>query len=298
LIDPIYDRLVETRLLEYFVAVADERSVTAASARLFAAQSTVSAGLKSLERDLGVRLLDRTTKSVRLTATGETLLPLARALLDDLSAVRGAAAEAGTGLRGRIRIGTFAGLRIVDLPGLLGGFRRTHPLVDIRVSVSSSGSVGLTDDLERDRLDLALTAVPPGPGLSAWQLAAYPYVALLPRAHPLAARDAVALADLASDDWVDVLPGYGNRVQLEAELSRRGIARRIAAELGELPDVPRYVAAGLGVAVAPDVVDTADCVVLPLADDVAPWTVSLTAGRSALRRPHVRALLDHVLAAR
>ncbi|MFJ6653059.1 LysR family transcriptional regulator [Microbacterium sp. NPDC091313] len=290
---------METRLLEYVVAVADEGSVTAASARVFAAQSTVSAGLKSLERELGVQLFERTTTSVRLTAAGEALLPLARTLLDDLAAVRAIAAESGTGLRGRIRMGTFAGLRIVDLPGLLGDFRRTHPRVDIRVSVSSSGSVGLTDDLERDRLDLALTALPPAPGLQAWQLGSYPYVALLPPSHPLAdGVGAIGLADLAGDDWVDVPPGYGNRVQLEAELARRTITRRIAAELGELPDVPRYVAAGLGVAVVPDILETDGCVVRALSDDVPPWVVSLTAGRSALRRPHVRALLDHVLAAR
>lgn len=290
---------METRLLEYVVAVADERSVTAASARLFAAQSTVSAGLKSLERELGVQLFERTTKSVRLTPAGEALLPLARALLDDLAAVRAVAAESGTGLRGRIRLGTFAGLRIIDLPGLLGAFRRTHPLVDVRVSVSPSGSRGLTDDLERDRLDLALTALPGAPGLQTWELGAFPYVALLPRSHPLADRGGpIELAELADDDWVDVLPGYGNRVQLEAELARRTISRRIAAELGELPDVPRYVAAGLGVAVVPDIIETSGCVVRSLSDDVSPWVVSLTAGRGALRRPHVRALLDHMLAAR
>ncbi len=289
---------METRLLEYFVTVADERSVTAASARLFAAQSTVSAGLQSLERDLGVRLLERTTKAVQLTPAGETLLPLARAVLDDVAAVRQVAGESGTGLRGRIRIGTFAGLRIIDLPGFLGDFRRSHPLVDIRLSVSPTGSVGLLDDLQRDRLDLALTAVTPPAGMSAWELGAYPYVGLLPPGHARAADRAIALADLAGDDWVDVLPGYGNRVQLETELARRGISRRVSAELGELPDVPRYVAAGLGVAVVPDVVDTAGCVTVPLSDPVPPWTVSLTAGRSATRRPHVRALLDAILATR
>ena len=216
---------METRLLEYFVTVADERSVTAASARLFAAQSTVSAGLQSLERDLGVRLLERTTKAVQLTPAGETLLPLARAVLDDVAAVRQVAGESGTGLRGRIRIGTFAGLRIIDLPGFLGDFRRSHPLVDIRLSVSPTGSVGLLDDLQRDRLDLALTAVTPPAGMSAWELGAYPYVALLPPGHARAADRALALADLAGDDWVDVLPGYGNRVQLETELAYLVIPR-------------------------------------------------------------------------
>lgn len=93
-----------------------------------------------------------------------------------------------------------------------------------------------------------------------------------------------------------MLPGYGNRMQLETQLAQRGITRRVSAELGELPDVPRYVAAGIGVAVVPEVVDTRGCVVVPLSDAVPAWTVSLTAGRSAGRRPHVRALLDAIVA--
>ena len=177
---------METRLLEYFVTVADERNVTAAAARLFAAQSTVSAGLASLERDLGVRLFERSTKSVRPTAAGDALLPLARALLADLDALRGVASESGTGVRGLVRIGTFAGLRVIDLPEILARLRRTHPLVDVRVTVSTTGSRGLFDELDRDRLDLALTALPPASGAVSRHLASFPYVAVLPGAHPLA----------------------------------------------------------------------------------------------------------------
>jgi DNA-binding transcriptional LysR family regulator len=297
----LYDDAVETRLLEYFVTVAEEQSVTAAAHRLFAAQSTVSAGLKSLERDLGIRLFERSTTAVALTPAGEDLLPRARALVDDVAELRHAAGTAHAGLRGRIRIGTFPGLRVVDLPGILGAFRRAHPLVDVRLSASPTGSSGLFDDLERDRLDLALTALPPLAGLRGWELGAYPFVALVPPSHPLASRSphaGVRLAELADEEWVDVLPGYGNRVQVDAELARHGIARRVSAEVGELPAVPACVAAGLGVAVVPDIVDTGGCAVLALRDDLPPWRVSLTATARALRRPHVRALADAVLATR
>jgi len=291
---------METRLLEYFVAIADERTVTAAAARLYAAQSTVSAGLASLEREWGVRLFDRSTKSVRLTPAGEALLPRARDLIDDLARLRQIAGESQRGLRGRVRIGTFAGLDIIDLPRVLGDFRRSHPLVDIRLSVSPAGSTGLFDDLGRDRLDIALTALPPVTDAVSWPLGSYPFVVLLPPTHPLAQRtDGVpmTLTDLGGQEWVDVLPGYGNRVQMDAEFSRRGIARRVVAEVGELPRVAEYVAAGLGVAVTPAVIATTGCVVRPIADDLPPWTVSLTAGRSAAGRPHVAALLAALRAA-
>lgn len=294
-IDSLYDCRMETRLLEYFVTVAEERNVTAAAARLFAAQSTVSAGLASLERDLGVRLFERSTKSVRPTAAGDALLPLARALLADLDALRGVASESGTGVRGLVRIGTFAGLRVIDLPEILARLRRTHPLVDVRVTVSTTGSRGLFDELDRDRLDLALTALPPASGAVSRHLAAFPYVAALPEAHPLARVDRpVTLAELAGDDWIDVLPGFGNRVQLDRELDRLGITRHVLAEVGELAAVPEYVAAGLGVAVIPDVVPMTGCHVRPVADDLPPWTVSLTVGAAAVHRRHVQAVVEAI----
>ncbi len=290
---------METRLLEYFVAVADERNVTAAAGRLFAAQSTVSAGLASLERELGVRLFERSTKAVRPTAEGEALLAHARAVLAGVETLRGVASESGTGVRGLVRIGTFAGLRVIDLPEILGRLRRSHPLVDVRVTVSASGSRGLFDDLDRDRLDLALTALPPASGAVSRPLGSFPYVAVLPEAHPLARVDGpIALAELSRDDWIDVLPGFGNRVQLDGELERRGVTRHIVAEVGELATVPEYVAAGLGVAVIPDVVPKAGCRVRAVADDLPPWTVSLTVGPSAVHRRHVQAVVEAIHAPR
>ncbi|MHA0111501.1 LysR substrate-binding domain-containing protein, partial [Klebsiella pneumoniae] len=83
---------------------------------------------------------------------------------------------------------------------------------------------------DRDRLDLALTALPPASGAVSRHLASFPYMAVLPEAHPLARVDGpVALADLADDDWIDMLPGFGNRVQLDRELDRLGIARHVLA---------------------------------------------------------------------
>ncbi|MFB2598722.1 LysR family transcriptional regulator [Herbiconiux sp. P17] len=287
---------METRLLDYFVTVADERSVTRASERLFVAQSTVSAGLRSLERELGVRLFERTTKTVQLLPSGEALLPLARALLDDLEGLRQVATESGSGLRGRVRIGTFAALQVLDLPVILAGFRREHPLVDIQLVASPTGSTGLLDDLVHGRLDLAFTAVPTPPDLASWPLVKVEFVALLPEGHRLAGAEAVSLAELAADEWVDVLPGFGNRVQLDQALAERGIVRHIAAELADLPNVAPCVAAGFGVAVVPDMIDTTGCVRVPLAEPMAPWVLSLAVRRGADRRPQIRALIENVRA--
>jgi DNA-binding transcriptional LysR family regulator len=293
IIDALYDSGMDVRLLEYFVTVADERSLTRAAARLFVAQSTVSAGLQSLERDLGVRLLERSTKAVSLSSAGDALLPIARDVLDGVETLRSTARESAGGLRGRVRLGTFAAMQILDLPGILRLFRRTHAGVDVRLVTSATGSTGMLEDVEAGRLDLAFVALPAG-GAGATPVLRRPFVALVPDTHRLASRTEVSLHDLADEEWIDVLPGFGNRVQLDARLSDLGISRRLSAEVADLPSVGAFVAAGLGVAVVPDVVASDGCRSIALRDDLPEWVVSLVVRRGGEKNRAVAALAETI----
>jgi DNA-binding transcriptional LysR family regulator len=142
IIDPM-----DSRQLEYFVAVAEELSFTRAAQRLFTVQSTVSAAIRALEADLKVSLFDRSTRRVTLSAAGQALLPEAKAALEALDRARAAVEEASTGLRGSVRIGTLARLGLVDLAALIGAFHQRYPLVDVQVTTSSSGSSGLAGSM-------------------------------------------------------------------------------------------------------------------------------------------------------
>ena len=274
---------MDIRTVEQFVTVADELNVTRAAERLFAAQSTVSAGLRSLERELGATLFDRTTRRMALTEAGERVLPHARALLEAVERMRDEAGDDDLGLRGRVRMGTFAALDGLGLPDVVHRFREQHPRVDLSLVVSSTGSTGIADDLRHGRLDLAFSGLPGpvGTDIASEPLAEFPFVALLPRGHRFAGRSEIELADLADDPWVDTAPGYGNRVLLDAELVRRGIRRRLVVELGDLPSVPAFVATGVGVAVVPDAIPTPDCVRMAIADPPPAWVLSLCWRRDA-----------------
>lgn len=286
---------MDTRLLEYFVTVAAEGSVLAAADELYAAQSTVSAGLRSLERDLGVQLFDRSERRMRLTPAGEELLERARGVLDETERLRFASGEVAEGARARLRVGTFAALDALSgLPQALADFRVAFPLVEVRMTASGQGTTGLAEDLHRGRLDVAFVALLPGLGLEAIELASYRYIALVPPGHPLAERRTVSLAELAPETWVDMLPGYGNRVQVDREFADRGLERRIGIEISVLTSVPPYVAAGLGVAVVPDVGDTAGCVAIELSDEIPPWVVSIATRTGGLRRPPVAHLVEMI----
>ena len=270
---------METRQLEYFVAVAEELSFTRAALRLLAVQSTVSAGIKSLESDLRTTLFDRSTRAVALTPAGAAFLPEAKAALAALDRARAVVEEAGAGLRGSLRIGTMTSVGSIDLPGLLGAFHRRYPLVDLHLTVSMAGSTGLAEDVRSGRLDTAMLALPASDlaGLSARRLDRKPYVVLLPPGHRLADRTAITVTDLAGEEFVDTPRGFGNRIGVERAFEAAGTPRRVVAEVADMRVVPDYVRVGLGIAVVPDldIVQAPDLVLIPLAGARIEWLVTM-----------------------
>ncbi|PZE65028.1 LysR family transcriptional regulator [Curtobacterium sp. MCBD17_021] len=280
-IDQVDDEGMETRLLEQFVAVAAEGSVTRAAERLWAAQSTVSAGIASLERSLGTRLFERGGRRLVLTASGEDLLPHARAVLESLDRMRDLAAVSDAELRGRVRLGIFTSMDVVDLTGVLRGFRQRHPLVSVELMTSPTGTTGLVQDLVAGRLDLAYTGLPTTPsGVVVEPLRVLPFRVFVAADHLLAGRGSVSLADLADEPFVDTAHGFGNRMILDAALERLGIRRRVVAEMNDMPAVVRFASAGIGVGVVPDSGVRFDGAVLELEDEVEPLRIGL-AMRSA-----------------
>ncbi|BDZ57966.1 LysR family transcriptional regulator [Barrientosiimonas endolithica] len=111
---------VDLRQLEYFLAVAEELSFTRAAHRLHVVQSGVSASIKSLERDVGAPLLDRSSKHVRLTDAGARLVPQAYAVLEAAQRARDAVAADDGELSGTVRLGTMTSVRLLDVPAILG----------------------------------------------------------------------------------------------------------------------------------------------------------------------------------
>ena len=131
---------------------------TRAAAREHVAQPGISAQIARLERELGHVLFDRSARGVRPTPAGEAVLPHARAALAAVAAVRDTADELAGLVRGRVSVGMVRGGGVVDLPGLLGDFHRTHPGVEIRLVEAATDA--LLDGLRRHDLDLAWVGRP------------------------------------------------------------------------------------------------------------------------------------------
>jgi DNA-binding transcriptional LysR family regulator len=298
-IDLVDDGWMETRLLEQFVAVADEGTVTRAAERLWAAQSTVSAGIASLERSFGVRLFDRTGRQLVLTTAGEDLLPHARAVLQSLDRMRDLATATDAELRGRVRLGIFTSMDVVDLIGVLRTFRERHPLVAVELMTSPSGTTGLVQDLTSGRLDLAYCGLPVVPaGVTVEPLREMPFRVFVATDHPLAGRTSVSLAELADEPFIDTAHGFGNRVILDQALERLGIRRRIVAEMNDMPAVVRFATAGLGVGVVPETGVSHDGVAIDLEDEVDPLRVGLAMRTTPAPKRATQALARDIVAAR
>ncbi|WP_127504070.1 LysR family transcriptional regulator [Actinoplanes solisilvae] len=289
--------MLELRHFEYFVAVAEERSFTRAAARLHVVQSGVSAVIKSMERELGARLLDRTSKRVELTDAGEALLPRARGAIDAVREARDAVDEVRGGLRGTIRIGTLTSVGLIDIPALLGEFHRAHPHVTLRLSVSPRGSVGLLESLADGTSDLAIVSVPgrPPAGIHVRHVASRRLELVLPADHRLAGAAEVRVADLAGERFVDFPAGYGNRMVVDKAFAEAGVQRQVVIEVTNIASGASYVREGLGVAILPPSIaaddDRTELVVKDIADAELDWPVGVAV--PALRRPSAatRALL-------
>ena len=149
---------MELRQLEYFVAVAQEANFTRAAQRIHVAQPAVSAQIQRLERELGQPLLDRSRRTVRLTAAGEAALPYARAALAAVADIHVAVDELTQLVRGSVTIGTVTSHN-VDIPSLLADFHAEHPQVEITLSTDNSDA--LIEKVRTGRLDAAIVSVGP-----------------------------------------------------------------------------------------------------------------------------------------
>ena len=286
---------MDTRQLEYFVAVAEELNFTRAAARCHVVQSALSYQIARLEREHDVILLERTSRSVRMTAAGELLLIRARAVLDELDAARAELAELAGVITGRLRIGMIGstGQAAPVVERTLAVFHHRHPAVEI--AIRDTGSRHMAEQVRAGELDMAFVGLfadqVPG-GLAYRVLTDEPLVVAVPRGYATAGADLAALA--ADSAFVEMRPESGLRCQVDAAFARAGVSRRVAFELSTSEAVVRFVALGFGPAVVPRsaAAARADALdMLELADPAARHPIGLVHRQPEPSAPSARAFL-------
>src|SRR5487761_1669098 len=243
---------MEFRQLSHFVAVAEDGSFTKAARRLNYVQSALSVSVQALERELSVRLFDRTTHRVTLTGAGRSLLPVARQTLAAAEEIRDVAAALRGVLRGTLRVGIMQSLPFADVPELLGTFHRQHPDVEIEVRPAAGGSAALVEELRQGGLDIAFIALHDLPsGLTAIPLGSEELVVVTAPETALPGRGPVTLDQLADARFVDFPAGWGVRTTVDRAFAAAGLERNVTIEAAAVAACLQLLRAGLGIALLP-----------------------------------------------
>jgi LysR family hca operon transcriptional activator len=247
------DRM-ELRHLRYFIAVAEEGSLThAAERRLHTAQPSLSRQVRDLELEVGAPLLERGARGVVLTAAGRAFLNHARMALLQVELAGEAARRAAQPERASFVLGFLTGHEVLWLPEALRLLRQERP--DIEITLSSQSSPELAGALMRGKIDVAfLRREEQAPGLAFKFLIKEPLVAVLPTGHRLAARKQIRPQDIAAEPFVMptkaapalkiVIDAYAKKAGItfksEYDAENLSMAMSLVASTGGLTLLPVY----------------------------------------------------------
>lgn len=245
---------MELRQLRYAVAVARRLNFTQAAETLAVAQPALSQQIAALERELGVRLFERTNRRVSVTAAGRAFVRHAERILEDVeNAAEEMTAYAG-GLRGRVVVGTYQSFAEYTLPKLLGRFHADYPGIEIALRE------GMADDLlaglREGGVDVFIGHIGDTPYANDPMLAAEPLyedelVLIVGGAHPLARRNTVTMSELRHEPFVIFRPGSSITTRLMTSAREAAFAPRVVFESVDSLTVRSLVAEGLGIALYP-----------------------------------------------
>ncbi|MDQ6604942.1 MAG: LysR substrate-binding domain-containing protein [Actinomycetota bacterium] len=241
---------MEIRQLRYFEAVSRHRHFTRAAEELHIAQSALSHQVRRLERELGIELLHRTTRSVEPTEAGVLVAARARTILDAADLLRGEVDELRGLVRGRLTVGALLFGGRLDIPALLASFTSSFPQVEVGLR---EGTVQRMVDGLRDgsiHLAFALEAEPPG-WLDRLELSTEELAVVMAPGHRLAARQPLRLGQLTGEPLIAFESGSSVRQLVDRALLAAGAEPRIALEGNDLALVRSLVAQGIGLAILP-----------------------------------------------
>lgn len=249
----LYISIVELRQLRYFVAVAEERNFGRAARRLRISQPPLSMQVKSLERELGVELLSRTTRSVSLTDAGRAFLPRAEEILRAVQESAEVARSAGAGLTGRLTVGFISSATLSLLPPAVRLFRERFGGVELGLKELTSGEQ--LDALYEREIGVGLVRLPlEASGIVVEALLEERLLVALPAGHPLERLERVSVEEIRDLPLVfftrRLVPGLHEHI---LELYRGvGAYPWVVQEAIHLQTIVGLVASGVGLAILPD----------------------------------------------
>ena len=296
------DVALNTTRLRILREVAQRGTISAAAAALYLTPPAVSHQLVVLEREVGVALLERTARSVRLTDAGVRLVAHAETILAECEAALADVASFSAQVSGTVHLSAFqTAARTIAVPAL-DALRDRYPALEVILSdIEPALSVAA---LRAGQLDVALShewdfvRVPPDPGIDRHDLHAEPAMAILPLGHPLAGGD-VRLRDLSQERWCVAKETAATRQALERAANSVGFVPHIVLESNDFGVIATAVERGLGVSVVPRMTDLRrfDVAVRPLVEPAMSRRIFAAVRRGSGGAPALRAVLEALTSA-
>jgi molybdate transport repressor ModE-like protein len=291
--------MLDVKRMRVLREVAKQGSFSAAAEELSYTQSAVSQQIAALEREAGTMLVERGARGIRLTDAGEAVVRHADAVLATLAEAE-AELEAIAGLRGgRLRLASFSTAGATLVPLAIATFRAQHPAVEL--SLVESDPEDSVPMLKAGELELALIFEPngitedPDGGVERLPLLDDPMYAVLRKDHPLAAKPRLRLKDLAGEQWINPTVNCSCANLVTRACNAAGFDPHVAFESDDYGAIQGLVAAGVGVALIPDLALTTvreGIVIRSLGSQAPVRHVMAATLPGAYRSPATAAMLD------
>ena len=244
---------LSARQLHAVLAVAEYNSFIAAAAFLKTSQPALTRTIMRVEDVLGVRLFDRSTRRIAITAAGKEFVAIAERMLNDLRISVRSMREIGGEQRGQIIISSIMSVANGLIPAVAAKYRASRPGIEIILREGVHGNV--LEDIRSGTADLGATYVDNVPDFAeAKRVSREVFVVILPRGHPLtkmAKQSSVTLTDLANFQLVSLPHESRTRRTIDAAASSAGLTLRHVATVTQFTTLMSFVRAGVGIAVVP-----------------------------------------------
>lgn len=286
------------RQLRAVITVADAESFTGAAKRMRVAQSSLSRSVADVERLVGGRLFERTTRSVELTPLGVDFVRVASVILEGHETGMRHIGGLLDGSRGSVRLATLPSLAATLLPPIVAGFRRRFPAVDVRIVDALLDEV--LDHVRTGDVDLAITVIEKDHrGTTFRELANDRFFCVFPKGHRLGAAVEVSWPELEGEDFIDFGTSSSVRRHVDRALEQSSVTTRSVTEARNVAAVGGLVAAGLGVSAVPALVlpllQFADLDHRPLVQPVLQRRIGIVTHPSRAQTPATRGFLESCL---
>jgi DNA-binding transcriptional LysR family regulator len=286
---------VELKHLTSFVAVADQLSFVRAAGQLHISQPALTGQIQKLEEELGVQLLTRNRRTVRLTEVGKIFLEEARAILARARHAAERAQKAARGEVGRLRISFVSSAALEVVPRIVVEFRKQYP--EVTLDLVNLQTVSQVDELLGKTVDIGFLRLPlTNDQLNITAIHREEFVLILYKGHRLAKKKRLRLAELRDEPFVAYArrwaPGFFDSVMQMC--AREGFSPTIVQETGEMYTAIALVAAGAGAAIVPHSVARAQSgnIVMKPLPKLAGYSEIALATRAGNHSPLIQAFIS------